>query len=347
MIIRGAEMFQGSLELDITYLHNPYPQVPKPIQGWRGWRGIETGNGMEADLPGTCIVFKPCSEKIQFMFIRNGLHAHVAVNNFFVFTRGEYEVISVEMPLDGIRQFEVELLFSLENFGTEFRLYFPYANSFTYLGLKTPSDSLEGVSYKRPNEFYLAFGDSITQGYQASHVLKCYASQVSQKLTLPLYSMGFGSRMIIPSDPLCESIPKPAVISVLIGINNVLNGTTLSDFKELVELYYKNLKSRFPEIPIIWLVPFLESSFLGFDPEKKTGSIALELVKSYQDYLFEWFPSQNDPKLKIIDSRIIQRKELLPDCIHPTDEGHEILSKLVVNAIENIFLKDPVSKANS
>ncbi len=336
MIILGAEMFNGSLDLNTTYLHNPYPLAPKPVQGWQGWRGVETSNGMEGDLPGTCFVFKPVQERVEFLFVRNGVHSHPAINSKFILTQSSGEILAVEEPIAGVRQFEVTLRFSSTELNQEYRLYWPYADSLGYLGLKSPAESLEGVPYVRPEQFYIPFGDSITQGYQGSHFLKSYAGRTSQKLGLPIYSMGFGSRTVVATDPLCESIPKPAFVSVLIGVNNALGGTSLADYQKEIEEYYKNLRKRFPTVPIAWLVPFIELSFPGFDPEKKSGEGVISRVKAYQDFLFQWLPSLNDKALQIVDTRLIQTKELLPDWVHPQDEGHEILSNKILEAAEKL-----------
>lgn len=333
--ILGVETYRGKLELDEKLVHSPFPRV-SGIASWRAHRGLVNGNGMEGDLPGVFLKLSPQSEDVHFLFCRNGVHAHPAVNSQWVLSDESDRVLSVRSPIAGIRTIQLKLGFSQEEIGKSFKLFFPYAESYDFLGKMETSGKLEMCVYQRPESFYVSFGDSITQGYNASHYLKSYAYLVSRGLEFPHLNLGFGSRQLVPTDPLNPVLDRASWITVLIGVNDSLQGKPLERYQEEARVFYGNIRKRFPQTPLCWVEPFILPTFPGFDVEQKKGPEVVGRVNACRKFLQEWIPTLNDPKLVLLSTEFMEKKELLFDSIHPQDEAHERLALSMVEKIKTL-----------
>ena len=107
---------------------------------------------------------------------------------------------------------------------------------------------------KRPLR-YFAFGDSITQGYDAMHPSLSYANQIADKLNAEITNFGIGGEFFIPDliDFDADTV-EPDIITVAYGTNNwskIPREQTVADANE----FYARVRAAFPHAKIFAITP--------------------------------------------------------------------------------------------
>ena len=107
---------------------------------------------------------------------------------------------------------------------------------------------------KRPLR-YFAFGDSITQGYDAMHPSLSYANQIADKLNAEITNFGIGGEFFIPDliDFDADTV-EPDIITVAYGTNNwskIPREQTIADANE----FYARVRAAFQHAKIFAITP--------------------------------------------------------------------------------------------
>lgn len=167
----------------------------------------------------------------------------------------------VELPLGN-----AEKEFALGKGDKEVCVYFPWSVCPLLEEL-----SLEEGAYVipvKPSKKLLAFGDSITQGYDALRSSMRYVSLLADKLQAEEFNKGIGGEVFIPALAATKEAFQPDYITVAYGTNDW--GTCEeSTFKENCKVFFANLAENYPHAKIFALTPIWR---LGYDVQRKCGS---------------------------------------------------------------------------
>jgi hypothetical protein len=104
-----------------------------------------------------------------------------------------------------------------------FSLIWPYGTQMVFDGLQLQGGQprLLSPASTRPAFRYVAYGDSITQGYYASGgTVDTYPDQVARKKDWSVVNMGYGGETTVPSDGTAVGLLGGNLVTVAIGTND-------------------------------------------------------------------------------------------------------------------------------
>lgn len=200
----------------------------------------------------------------------------------------------------------------------EYSLILPYASDVDFLGLELDGGALASPAPARPPFLYVPYGDSITQGYTASSVANGYPYLVGRLLDWSVIDMGFSGRTVTASDGTAVGVLGGDCVSVAIGVNDYLGGTTAKVFRERYNGFLSALRDQQPSVPVFVLTPTWVST------EGETNAAGLT-VEDYRQEIREIVAARapTDPNLHLVEGLALVPAGLayFPDGIHPNDAG--------------------------
>lgn len=212
----------------------------------------------------------------------------------------------VAFPLGGFSK-EIEL----GDGDKEICVYFPW--SVFPLLEEVCLDDGAAVEPIKPQKKLLAFGDSITQGYDALRPSVRYASCLADKLGAEELNKGIGGEVFFPALAQTKDDFSPDYITVAYGTND-FSLTEEADFKVRCSEFYTALSKNYPQSKIFAITPIWRSDYQGeraFGPfenvEKYIYSMAADLENVTVISGFDLVPK---------DSKYYSDLRL-----HPNDEG--------------------------
>lgn len=201
-------------------------------------------------------------------------------------------------------------------------------------------------------------GDSITEGCGTSSVEHCFTNMLKRELQLAeARNYGIGGTRIapqrVPSEDatwdldFCNRYSEmdcdADVVVVFGGTNDFghgdaplgcANDSTPDSFFGACDYLYKGLRQKFPCASIVVITPLHrigEDSAAG-DGNKVNGALLFqyvdairEVAKRYGFPVLELFDFEKNPSASQLSMN------LLPDGLHPNDQGHVILTKLLAD----------------
>ncbi len=294
------------------------------------------GKGYRWDNPGTRIAFYTAADKIGVFLHFSDRHRSTSARNAI----GRYWIDGVSHPdwMFCTTQTAVQrtpenitLVLTSPSSGSfhHYELILPYADAVEFQGLRLPEKArLENPpTQKKPR--YLAYGDSITQGFTASEASRTYAFLLAQKKGWQLLNMGFGGRSSTPSDGAILSSCNPDIVTVLMGVNNWQGGTPVAIYRSHINDFLSGLRAGKPTIPIYLITPLWVSP--SWKPEKAVADL-----EEYRAALRALIASRADPQLHLIEgSELIDHDLSLfdPVAVHPNDRGFLQMSERLDKAI--------------
>ena len=171
----------------------------------------------------------------------------------------------------------------------------------------------------------LAFGDSITQGYDAlrSHIR--YASRLADKLGAEEFNKGIGGEVFFPALAETRDNFTPDVITVAYGTND-FSLREENDFKVRCREFYVALSKTYPNSKIFAITPIWRSDYKGeraFGPFENVERFIRSSVADLENVTvlsgFDFVPK---------DSKYYSDLRL-----HPNDEGFAFYADNLYNEI--------------
>jgi lysophospholipase L1-like esterase len=199
-----------------------------------------------------------------------------------------------------------------------YSVIWPYATQVAFNGLEIDSKHLLAPVPARPASRYVAYGDSITQGYFASGTVRTYPDQVARKKHWSVVNMGFGGEATVPSDGTAVGVLNGSIVTVAIGTNDwgqskPLN-TFVSDYNGLLDA----IRSLQPQTPIYALTPIWTSV------EGSTNGQGLH-VQDYRQAITSIVQQRmaSDANLHLVDGLglVPNQSRYFVDGVHPNDAG--------------------------
>ena len=209
-------------------------------------------------------------------------------------------------------------------------VYLPglFAVAITELSL---DDGASLAPVKRPLRM-LAFGDSITQGYDAHFPSQSYVNLLADKLGAEVTNFGIGGEVFRPELITDDINAEPDLITVAYGTNDWSKRT----HEELVAAsaaFYANLRAAFPRAKIFALTPIWRGDIDNY-PDRGSFEDAREAVRA---------------AARAVNAAIIEGDALVPhvaeafddSCqLHPNDLGFKFYANNLANAILPLLNKE-------
>lgn len=226
-----------------------------------------------------------------------------------------------------------QMEFPIGSFSKEFYLgegtktvciYLPWSLSTAIDKIVIDDDAF--VESIKPQKKLIAFGDSITQGYDAMRPSNRYISKLSEKLGAIEYNKAIGGEGFFPELAGCKDEFLPDYITVAYGTNDwsCLDKETL---KNNAREFYYNLKNTYPLAKIFAITPIWRKDINGERPSGPFETVEEEIRNSVKG---------------LGNVTVIRGIELVPNeekyfgdlRLHPNDEGFEYYSKRLFNKIK-------------
>ncbi len=203
----------------------------------------------ETDAEAMCLaaIMTPASTRSFFSF-------DVYVNGEFI---GEMKNFPDDIDPTGYSQIEFELghhekRFELGDGTKTVRVVFPFS---VFCAVKELE--LVGASFVTPVKLpkvLLAYGDSITHGYDALHFSRSYIARLARHLDAELYNKGIGGEIYRSGLAAIKNDIKPDYITVAYGTND-FNKAKKSEFGDNCKKFLANLKANYPGAKIFAISP--------------------------------------------------------------------------------------------
>ena len=194
----------------------------------------------------------------------------------------------------------------------------PYGASIEFRGLSLNAGARLAAAPPRPKTRWVAYGDSITQGFRASDVAHSYPFIVGQTKEWQVVNMGFGSRRATAADGKVLGGLQADIFTVAMGFNDFNNSKPLADYKTDLQGVLAGIRAAQPKVPVYFLTPLWSSR------GPKDGRELEEYRKIVREVAAE---------AKDLNTRVIEGLALIPneakyftDGIHPGDEGFSLMA---------------------
>lgn len=218
----------------------------------------------------------------------------------------------------GERDEERTQTFTLSEGDKEITIYFPYSSQ-----AKIKEISLDDGSYLspiKPDKILLAFGDSITHGYDTLISSNSYANKLADMLGYQIYNKAVGGEICFPELAKTKDDFTPDLITVAYGTNDWANITS-DEFENNYREFLSNLTSTYPTTKIFTLAPIWRKEILTqekvFGDFRLVNEIIEKLTLNYENVYhidcFDFIPK---------DSKYFSDGRL-----HPNDSGFEYYAK--------------------
>ena len=199
----------------------------------------------------------------------------------------------------------------------------PYSQDVRFTGLvANPTAAFEAVP-PRPGIRWVAYGDSITEGFLASDSFKNYLSLVGAAKNWEVVNMGFGWRGLKDSgsggsDGTVIGGLGASIITVLMGYNDAAAGLTAADYRTNLTALVNQVRLASPKIPIYLISPIYTANNQS-------------LLASYRTQIMNDVATANDSRLFFIDGLALginagNAGMYLSDGIHPNDAGFAVIA---------------------
>ena len=221
--------------------------------------------------------------------------------------------------------------------GRDFSLILPAGSDVDFLGLELTGGRHELLSPPtRPAFLYVAYGDSIVQGFSASSIAEGYPHRIGETQGWRTLNMGFGGRETVASDGTAVGDLAGNILSIAMGINDFLGeneGPTPGPlFQTRYDGLLDNLRAVQPTVPVFAMTPTW-TKFEGIP-----NSVGLT-VEGYRQLIRDVVSQRSDPNLYLVEGLTLVPPGLtyFPDGLHPNDAGYELLASSLIAVFESVL----------
>ncbi len=304
-------------------------QTDPDTQAVRFDREIEMpGKGYRWDNPGARVCFRTDARHITAKLFYSDRHLSKSARNgkglysIDARTRPEWVFDSAAVSIVRARE-EVSLSFPVPSRGFhDYAIVMPYGDSVEFQGLTVNEGARFEPFPSPPAVRYIAFGDSITQGFTASSISRTYPFLLAENNRWQLLNLGFGGRSAVAADGKLAGALGADVMTILIGVNDWQEGVPLEKYEAQMKGLLANIRSRQPDVPIFLITP------LWVDPSWKPAR-AISDLESYRQILRSLTGRWKDPHLRLIEGPGL----INPDpkyfdevAVHPNDAGFSLMA---------------------
>lgn len=229
---------------------------------------------------------------------------------------------------DYTKEPERTLEFSLDGKENHVRIYFPCLTQIVIRDVVFHDVNMVTPVYR--NKIMLAFGDSITQGYDAKHPMKAYAMTVADAFSADLYNKAIGGEKFRPALLDTPDAIDPDFITIAYGTND-WNSYPRDLIEHNVVDFFRNLNVLYSSKPVFVILPLWRKDY-----DRPTTSGTFESVRSFIRQTAEQYTN-----IHVIDGFELMPHDtaLFSDGrLHPDDNGFTYMAKTLTEKLR-VFLK--------
>jgi lysophospholipase L1-like esterase len=293
--------------------------------------GVPNGNGIAS--PGTRINFRTDATKIFIVVTYTFACIARGCGHFSVERDGRLLTTSLGSDVDaGQRTYPIatQALPVAHNYS----IIWPYGTQmvFTALQLEGGHQRLISPAPIRPPRLYVAYGDSITQGYYASAgTTHTYPDQVARKKAWSVVNMGFGGETTVPSDGTAVGLLNGAIVTVAIGANDWGTSKPLATFVSDYNALLDAIRELQPSVPLYSLTPI----WTGVETSPNAQGLYL---RDYRQAITQTVQQRmaTDPNLHLVDGLTLVPNQLryFVDGLHPNDAGFALYATNLASKLQ-------------
>jgi lysophospholipase L1-like esterase len=188
-----------------------------------------------------------------------------------------------------------------------------------------------------PSKRWVAYGDSITQGWTTSDPGGAWTACAARATGFDLLNLGFAgaARGELPlAAHLAET--RADVISLAWGTNCWAQvEMDASYIAELMRLFLTMVRKGHPETPLLVLSPVIRPA--AEETRNGSGATLADLRQSIEVAVADFQQTHRDEHLHLLPGgMLITRDQLDSDGIHPNDDGHAALGAAVAERLQSI-----------
>lgn len=204
-------------------------------------------------------------------------------------------------------------------------LYLPEGMRPTVISILPQGDSIHPLP---PQPRWLCYGDSIAEGWWASEPAAAWPHVAAREHGLDVVNLGYAgaARGEIASAEEIASLPAD-LISIAHGTNCWQRTPYSVDlFKASLRAFLDIVRIGHPDTPIVGISPILRP-----DAEHAANSLGASLhdLREAFEETIERGRAAGDSRLTLVRGLELVTEDLLPDGIHPGDEGHAQMSRIL------------------
>lgn len=178
----------------------------------------------------------------------------------------------------------------------------------------------------------LALGDSITQGYIATHACQSYIGKVTHALDAEILNQGVGGYRFL-KESLDEQLPFiPDVVTVAYGTNDFARYKDFASYKKYATEYFERLTEIYPTTPILVITPIYRGRTDVMNAQRDYTFVqAHELVESI---------CAGYDNITVLDGLSFYphpAEYFAPDYLHPNDIGFSYYAEAVETALKGVL----------
>jgi lysophospholipase L1-like esterase len=185
---------------------------------------------------------------------------------------------------------------------------------------------------------WVAYGDSITQGWTATDPGATWTAIAARRTGLDLLNLGFAgaARGELPLAAHLAATPAD-VISLAWGTNCWAQiEMDAAYIKELMRLFLRMVRSGHPSTPLVVLSPVIRPAAEG--KQNASGATLSDLREALEDAVHAFQDVHSDEKLHLLrGEELITADQLDPDGIHPDDAGHTAIGVAVADTLTRVI----------
>lgn len=217
-----------------------------------------SGTGYNADNPGARIRFRTDATSIQVQLYYNTLHISTTARNSIGFylvdgvsnAAWTFKTVATT-TVRAAEQVTVNVVPGAAGSYHDYELILPYGDSVDLQAVVVNDAAQFATPTARPAIRYLAYGDSVTQGFTATDCMKGYAYLVAQQNNWQVINMGMAGRSSTSLDGQ-DYLPQrnADIISVCIGVNDWQGGPSAARYGTVMTNFFNYLRAKQPYVPI-------------------------------------------------------------------------------------------------
>lgn len=222
-------------------------------------------------------------------------------------------------------------------------LYLPESPAVTVRAVRGVGGTVEPVS-RGPR--WLAYGDSILQGWSVTDPGRSWASTVARRAKLDLINLGFAgsARGELPVALQIKATTPVDVLTMAWGTNCwAAIPVDAGLLHEQVRLFISAVRQGHPDAPLIVLSPIVrpaaerERNIFG----ATLADLRLAMEESVLDCQGRW----GDERLHLVPGAGLVSPEDLVDGVHPGDRGHEVIAAAVLSVMERLGMASAAGRS--
>jgi lysophospholipase L1-like esterase len=170
---------------------------------------------------------------------------------------------------------------------------------------------------------YVAYGDSVTQGFTASGIDKTYSFILAEKNSWQLINLGIAGRASVAGDGALIGSLHADIITILMGVNDWQSGVSLERYSENMENILHTIRTVQPQVPVYLITP------LWVSPDWSTPNAEFDL-ELYRRDLRDMVSFLGDENLYIVEGPdLIDHDKRYFDraAVHPNDLGFAMMAE--------------------